>query len=85
MNETKRNRLAAAVTLNIILLIVILAAVVIYQLIYISVITRRRDDIAAQIEQLREDTEHAQDTLDYYKSEEYLYLKALEFHYVYGD
>ncbi|HBN12741.1 MAG TPA: hypothetical protein DD415_03905 [Clostridiales bacterium] len=84
MNEEKRNRILAAVTVNVILLIVILAAVVIYQLVEITSISRRRAQIEDKIAVYRTQTENAQNTLDYYKSYEGLLDKAYEFGFVFG-
>lgn len=84
MNEEKRNRIIAAVTVNVILLIVVLAAVVIYQLVEITSISRRRAQIEEKIAVYRTQTENAQNTLDYYKSYEGLLDKAYEFGFVFG-
>lgn len=84
MNEEKRNRILAAVTVNVILLIVILAAVVIYQLVEITSISRRRAQIEDKIAVYRTQTENAQNTLDYYKSYEGLLDKAYEYGFVFG-
>ena len=84
MTEEKRNRLLAAVTVNVILLIAVLAAVVIYQLVEITSISRRRADIEKQIDYYQTQTDLAQNTLDYYKSYEGLLDKAYEYGFVFG-
>ena len=70
MNDERRNRIIAAVTVNGILLIAILAAVIIYQVIQITIVKRIRNDILSRIEQLREDTEKEEKSLNYWKSQE---------------
>ena len=54
MNESKRNKMVAAITVNVIILIAVLVSVVIYQLVDIYVLTSRRDKLKAEImEQLK--------------------------------
>lgn len=84
MTEEKRNRIIAAVTVNVILLIAILAAVIIYQLIEIKIVSRNRDEIIDKIQYYQTQTEKNENTLEYYKSYEGLVDKAYEFGYVFG-
>ena len=84
MAEEKRNRIIAAVTANVILLMVILVAVVIYQLVDLTVISRRRSDIKQQIEYYVTETEKNEKTLDYYQSYEGLLDKAYQYGFVFG-
>lgn len=84
MTDEKRNRIIAAVTVNVILLIAILAAVVIYQIIEIKIVSRNKQDILNQIKYFQEKTEITENTLDYLKSEEGLLDKAYEFGFVFG-
>ncbi len=79
MTEEKRNKLIAAVTVNVILLIVILAVVLVYQLIEISVKNNRKKQYAQEIQSYYEELEKAENSLDYYQSDEY--LKQLAFKY----
>ena len=72
MKDEKRNRIFAAVTVNVILLICILAAVVIYLLAVIIDATRQKAQIQAEITQLEEDIKNAQGELDFYQSLELL-------------
>lgn len=85
MTDSKRNRIIAAVTVNVILLIFILAAVVVYQLVDITSKARIKKELASEIEYYTQLTETEQDTLEYYKSEEYLGYLALQYGFVYGD
>ncbi len=73
MSEEKRNRLAAAITLNVILLIIILAVVVICQ---VAAIVHQKNEEArlnSEIEYYTKQREQGEDELEYLKSEEYLY------------
>lgn len=72
MNEEKRNRIAAAITVNAILLIVILVAVLIYQLILIPMLTDRLNQRIQEKKDLEYKLEHAEDDLEYLESEEAL-------------
>ncbi len=85
MNESKRNKMVAAITVNVIILIAVLVSVVIYQLVDIYVLTSRRDKLKAEINDIQHKIETTQDTLEYYKSESYLLDKAFELGYVFGD
>ncbi|MDE6868565.1 MAG: hypothetical protein K2J83_05435 [Clostridia bacterium] len=85
MNESKRNKLVAAITVNVVILIAVLVAVVIYQIVDICVLTGRRNKLQAEIDDIQQKIESTQDTLEYYKSESYLLDKAFEFGYVFGD
>ena len=85
MNESKRNKMVAAITVNVIILIAVLVAVVVYQLVDIYVLTSRRDKLRAEITDIQQKIENTQDTLEYYKSESYLLDKAFELGYVFGD
>lgn len=73
MSEEKRNRLAAAITVNVILLIAILAIVVICQMAAISHKKAEQARLVAEIEQYEKAKEAGEDELEYLKSEEYLY------------
>ena len=84
MTEEKRNRLLAAVTLNVILLIAILAAVCIYQLVEMVTLKNRKGSIESRISYYQTETEKNQKTLEYYKSEEGLLDKAYEYGFVFG-
>ena len=84
MTDEKRNRIIAAVTVNVILLIAILAAVVIYQIIQIRIVSRNKNDMISRIERLRSETQKEEDTLDYWQSREGLEDLAYEYGFVYG-
>ena len=79
MAEEKRNRVIAAVIINLIILLAILAAVVIYQLVDIAVLKNRRDKLSAQVDQYVEMTAKEEASFKYYQSYDYLLDKAYEF------
>ncbi len=84
MTEEKRNRIIAAVTVNVILLIAILAAVIIYQIIEIKIVSRNREEIIKKIEYLQNETDKTENTLDYYQSYEGLLELAYKYGFVFG-
>lgn len=84
MTEEKRNRLIAAVTVNVILLIAILAVVCIYQIVEMVTLSNLKKEIQKQIDHYQTETDKTERTLDYYKSEEGLLDKAYEFGWVSG-
>ena len=84
MTDEKRNRIVAAVTVNVILLIVILAAVVVYQIIQITVVKRNKQDIVDRIKYLQEETKKEEDSLDFWQSKTGLEDLAYRYGFVYG-
>ena len=84
MTDEKRNRIIAAVTVNLILLIAILTAVVIYQIVQITIVTRNKNEIVKQIEDYQQATEREQNNLDYWQSQAGLEDLAYEFGFAYG-
>ncbi len=85
MEEQKRLRLAAAITVNLILLIAILTAVIIYQLASIAAVNRQRNAIKNEIAQYEELLKNGQKDLDYLKSEQFLLDKAFELGYYFPN
>lgn len=84
MSDEKRNRIIAAVTVNVIILIAVLAAVIIYQIVQIKIVSRNRQDIINQIEYYQEQTEINNDTLEFYKSKEGLIELAYKYGFAFG-
>lgn len=83
MTEQKRNKIVAAVTVNVILLIVILASIVIYQVVQICVINKRKSEIEKEIKEFEQLIQQNEDALEYWERYEYLMAKALEYGYVF--
>ena len=81
MDEQKKNRLAAAVTVNVIILMVILVAVIIYQLVEIVGVNGRRQAIKSEIDHYEQLIKESENDLDYLKSEQYLLELALQLGY----
>ncbi len=84
MSEEKRNRILAAVTVNVILLIAILASVCIYQLVVMVNLNKMKNDLEDSILYYETMTDKNNSTLDYYKTEEGLLDKAYEYGFVMG-
>ncbi len=81
MENQKKNRIAAAITVNVILLIVILAAVIIYQLVEIVAVNNRRNQLKKEIEEYERLIEQSKNDLDYLQSEQYLLDLAFKLGY----
>lgn len=64
INEEKRNKITAAITINAVLLVFILVAVVIAQIVSIGVLTKRRNKLVSEEEQLQQQLEESEDVLD---------------------
>ena len=84
MTEEKRNRMIAAITVNVILLIAILAAVVIYQIISIVILDRKKTGMQTEYDRLIKETEKTEKDLNYYKSDAYLMDLAYEYGFIFG-
>lgn len=84
MTEEKRNRLIAAITVNVILLIAVLAVVCIYQIVEMVTLNNLKKDIQSQIGYYETEIKKDEDTLGYYQSEDGLRDKAYEFGFRYA-
>ena len=84
MADEKRNRIIAAVTVNLIILIAILAAVIIYQVAQITIVKRNKKDISNKIERLQKLTETEETNLEYWQSQSGLEDLAYQYGFVYG-
>lgn len=84
MEEEKRRRIVAAVTVNAVLLIFIIFAVIIYQIVEISVLSSRKNDLAAQKEALDKELAEREDLLEKIEleGENYYYILALQQGYI---
>lgn len=85
MNEQKRNRMAAAITVNVILLIVILVAVVVYQLVSMSLAKNRRARLESELARYEQLIEQGQADLEYLQSEQGIVDILLELGYVFEE
>lgn len=85
MTEEKRNRILAAVTVNVILLIAILLTVCIYTLVRAVQLKNTEKKLIAQIEYCKSQEEHDRATLEYYKSEGKLKDLAYEYGFIYPN
>ena len=64
MEEEKRKKIVAAITVNAILLLFIIVGVLIYQIIEIGVLTSRKKALNEELAAVRRKYEYAQDILD---------------------
>ena len=85
MTEEKRNRIIAAVTVNVILLIAVLVAVIIYQLIFIKIGERERDNLKTQIKSYEDQIDKDNKTYEYYTTYDGLVDLAYQYGFVFGD
>ncbi len=85
MTDEKRNRIIAAVTVNVILLIAVLVAVIIYQLVFIKIASRERDDLKTQIESYEDKIESIDKKYEYYTTYDGLLDLAYQYGFVFGD
>lgn len=75
MGEEKRNKITAAITVNAVLLVVIILAVIIAQIVQISVLNNRKNELLTQYNALVQQLETTQDTLEKARlDEEYRWL-----------
>jgi len=81
VQEQKRNRIAAALTVNVILLIVVLVAVLVYQMVFMTAQLRLKKEITEEIKRCEKQLDESEDDLEYLKSEDYLFGVALELGY----
>ena len=79
MTEEKRNRIVAAVTVNIILLIVILVAVLIYQMVVITKLRAKRQQILDEIKHYEQLIEESEDYFERLQSDEHLRDLLIEY------
>lgn len=85
MNEQKRNRIAAAITVNVILLIAVLVVVIVYQLVVLGVITAKKKALLSEIDEYKALIERGGEDLEVLQSEQYLLDLALKYGYYFPD
>ena len=83
MNEQKKNRVAAALTVNAITLVVILAAVLIYTMSAIVIKTKEKRELQAEIARYKQLIKDGEKTLEDLQSDEHLLYLALKYGYVF--
>jgi predicted PurR-regulated permease PerM len=79
VNEEKRNRIIAAITINAVLLIVIIFAVIIYQIVEISVLSAKRKALLEEYAATMQELEESEDWLEQFnlKQDEVMYILAI--------
>lgn len=83
MDEQKKNRVAAAVTVNVIVLVAILVAVIIYQLAEIVIFNALKNELLSEIAKYEQLIEQGETDLEYLQSEQYLLDLALKLGYTF--
>ena len=78
MGEEKRNKVVAAITINAILLIFIIIAVLIAQIVQISVLRRRKNDLINECNTLVNERDKLEDFIDKYEKDEAIRQLILE-------
>ena len=68
MTSQKRNRLAAAVTVNVVILLVVLVAVMVYQLVTIFILKDRKNELEEQITDYYQEIESMSEDINYYQT-----------------
>lgn len=74
MGEEKRNRIIAAVTVNVVILIFIIIAVIISQIVEICGKKAYLNDLTEQCNQLEQQVEEREDFLERYQADEEYHL-----------
>ena len=85
MDEQRRIRMAAAITVNVILLIAILTAVLIYQLITIGVGNAQKRALESEIKEYTQKIEDKKNEKEYVESEQFLLDYLLNYGYHFPD
>ena len=78
MSEEKRKRIVVAMTAAGVLLVIFLVIILIVQFVQIGVKSSLEDQLTEEAEHYRELQKHDERDLEYYKSEEGLYILALK-------
>ena len=85
MTEEKIERMVKAFSVTGTILLVVLFLIVGYQTIVIQVAKNRKVKLETQLEQLQQQIDDANTSLDHYRSEDYLLRAAREYHYIFKD
>ncbi|MGN0823696.1 MAG: hypothetical protein ACI4MB_01355 [Candidatus Coproplasma sp.] len=85
MKDEKRNKIAVAITVNMVLLVFILVAIIIAQIVQISVLSRRKQELQETYAILQVEKEKAETTEELLEVDEKYTKWLLEYIKVYGD
>ncbi len=85
MKDEKRGKIAVAITVNMVLLVFILVAIIIAQIVQISVLSRRKQELQETYAVLVEEKENAQTMEERLDVDEKFKKWLLEYIDVYGD
>lgn len=85
MKEEKHNRVVAAITVNAVLFVFILVAIIIAQIVQISVLSRRKQELQTTYAALKVEKENAETLEEKLELDEKFKKWLLEYINVYGD
>lgn len=85
MKEEKHNRVVAAITVNAVLLVFILVAIIIAQIVQISVLNRRKQDLINSSYAKEEDLKNSKDLMDKIENDKEFYEWFMQYVDVYGE
>ena len=85
MKEEKHNRVVAAITVNAVLFVFILVAIIIAQIVQISVLSRRKQELQTTYAALQVEKENAETLEEKLELDEKFKKWLLEYINVYGD
>ncbi len=85
MKDEKRNKIAVAITVNMVLLVFILVAIIIAQIVQISVLSRRKQELQETYAILQVEKENAETIEQKLDVDEKFKKWLLEYINVYGD
>ncbi|MGN1104488.1 MAG: hypothetical protein ACI4QI_06375 [Candidatus Coproplasma sp.] len=85
MKEEKHNRIVAAITVNAVLFVFILVAIVIAQIVQISILSRRKQELQTTYAYLQVEKENAETLEEKLEVDEKFKNWLLEYINVYGD
>ncbi|MGN1060662.1 MAG: hypothetical protein ACI4QN_02910 [Candidatus Coproplasma sp.] len=85
MKDEKRNKIAVAITVNMVLLVFILVAIIIAQIVQISVLSRRKQELQETYASLQIEKEKAESVEEQLEVDEKFKKWLLEYINVYGD
>lgn len=85
MKEEKRNKIIAAVAVNAVLLVFILVAVIIAQIVQISVLNRRKQELLNARYTYEEELKNSNDLMESLENNDEFYKWFMQYVDVYGD
>ncbi|MGN1373416.1 MAG: hypothetical protein ACI4VK_05145 [Candidatus Coproplasma sp.] len=85
MKEEKHNRVVAAITVNAVLFVFILIAIIIAQIVQISVLNRRKQELLNVSYAYEEELKNSNDLIERLENDDEFYRWFMQYVDVYGD